>query len=125
MRVLVSQRVHNEDLFFLLLDIRINDHGPSSAHQQERLDGGERVTNLSSRWSTRSRYASKLDVDRGMDPIEMGMCSLATAESLFEMQVISWYRSDLVPDILLLAMASGFGKRWPTTRPSSTVDAIP
>lgn len=56
-----------------------------SERHPEQPDGRNPNANLSARWSTRSRYASKLDVSREMDPIVMGMCSIATAESLFAM----------------------------------------
>jgi hypothetical protein len=62
-----------------------NNVESSSVSHQEELDRHSLSTNLSSRWSTRSRYASKLDVDQGMDPIAMGMCIVAAAESLFEL----------------------------------------
>lgn len=47
-----------------------------------------RSTLLASKWSSRNRYASKLDTDTQLDPIDMGMLSLETAEKLFDLLVL-------------------------------------
>ncbi|KAJ9107533.1 hypothetical protein QFC21_000990 [Naganishia friedmannii] len=54
---------------------------PSNSSMTEQTQS----TPLASKWSSRNRYTSKMDVDAQLDPVTMGMLSLQTAEKLFDL----------------------------------------